>query len=71
MPIALATTNKFLNCREWRSFLKAAELPSPYPSVAAAMRAGRDWLTGGATTSYSWLMVNGNPASGSSETLGA
>lgn len=69
MPIAIATTNKFLNCREWRSFLEASELPSPYPSVAAAMRAGREWLIGGAATTYGWLMVNGNSASSGSDTL--
>jgi hypothetical protein len=70
--------NKFLNCREWRSFLNSTErgappcpnVGAPYPNVVAAFKAGRAWLSGGAVTSYSWLLVNGNLIAGARKTLG-
>jgi hypothetical protein len=66
----ISNANKFLNCREWRSFLNSAERPGPCPSVVAAVKAGRAWLTGDAATSYSWLPVNGNLVAGARKTLG-
>lgn len=47
MPIALQKSGKFLNSREWRTFLSAASGP-PCPRVAQAVRAGRAWLSAGA-----------------------
>lgn len=38
--------NKFSNCRDWRSFLLATQAPPAYTSVATALKAGHDWLTG-------------------------
>jgi hypothetical protein len=66
----MISNNKFLNCREWRSFLNSADQTGPDPSVVAALKAGRAWLSGGAATSYSWLLVNGNLVAGARKTLG-
>ena len=38
--------NKFSNCRDWRAFLSAAQVPPGYTNVATALKAGHDWLTG-------------------------
>lgn len=53
-------TKKFLNSREWRSFLAAAHCPVTYPTVTGAIRASHAWLSGGAAKTHSWLLVNGN-----------
>jgi hypothetical protein len=45
MPIPSRKTNKFLNSREWRTFLGATQAAGS-PSMARAVRAGQAWLTG-------------------------
>ena len=45
MPIAFEKTNKFLNSREWRTFLSAAS-SATYPGVVRAVRAGHAWFSG-------------------------
>jgi hypothetical protein len=63
-------TNPFSNCREWRSFLAAAQCAAAYPSVMTAVSASRAWLSGSAARTYSWLSVNGNLVAGARKTLG-
>ena len=36
----------FSNYRDWRAFLAAVQAPSAYLSVATALKAGHEWLTG-------------------------
>ena len=62
--------NKFLNAREWRSFLTAAQSAAAYPSVIYGVKASQAWLSGGAAKTYSWLLVNGSLVSGPRKTLG-
>jgi hypothetical protein len=75
VPIAFEKTSKFLNSREWRSFLSAAS-SAPYPGVVRAVRAGQAWLSGGAfdaTESASksgWLLVEGVLVTEPRDTLG-
>lgn len=66
----MSKADKFPNCREWRSFLSSADLPGPYPSFVAAVKAGHAWLSGGAATGYSRLLANGNLVAGARKTLG-
>ena len=75
MPIALEKSNKFLNSREWRSFLSAASSAS-YPNVVRAVRAGQAWLSRGASgaatgaTNSGWLLVEASLVTDPGETLG-
>ena len=78
MPIAFEKTNKFLNSREWRTFLSAASSAS-YPRVVSAVKAGQAWLSGGtfgppqaasASAGHSgWLLVEGTLGTDPGETL--
>ena len=77
MPPANPMGNKFLNSREWRSFLASGHsAPAASPGVINAVRASEVWLTsqawlsGGAAKTYSWLLVNGNLVAGARKTLG-
>lgn len=71
MPAANPRGNKFLNSREWRSFLTAAHSAAAYPSVINAVKASHAWLSGGAAQPYGWVLVNGNPVAGACKTLGS
>lgn len=70
MPVVLESTNKFLNTREWRTFLAAAQSAAAYPSVVKAVRAGRAWLSDSAAKTSSWLLVDGSLMAGARKTLG-
>ena len=70
MQLANPMGNKFLNSREWRSFLTAAQSAATYPSVINAVKVSHAWLSGGAAKTYSWLLVNGNLVAGARKTLG-
>ena len=70
MPAANPLGNKFLNSREWRSFLTAAQSAAAYPSAINAVKASQAWLSGGAVQTYSWVLVNGNLVAGARKTLG-
>ncbi|HEY3851585.1 MAG TPA: hypothetical protein VGL87_11470 [Steroidobacteraceae bacterium] len=70
MPVVLESTNKFLNTREWRTFLAAAQSAASYPSVVKAVRAGRAWLSDSAAKTSSWLLVDGSLVAGARKTLG-
>jgi len=70
MPPANPSGNKFLNSREWRSFLAAAQLAAATPSVINAVKASQAWLSGGAAKTYRWLLVNGSLVAGARKTLG-
>ncbi len=70
MPPANPSGNKFLNSREWRSFLAAAQSAAVTPSVINAVKASQAWLSGGAAKTYSWLLVNGSLVAGARKTLG-
>jgi hypothetical protein len=61
MPVdVLESTNKFLNNREWRTFLAAAQSAASYPSVLKAVRAGQAWLSDSAAKTSSWLLIDGS-----------
>jgi len=62
--------NPFLNSREWRTFLAAAQCAAAYPSVITAVKASHAWLSGSAAKTYSWLLINGNLVAGARKTLG-
>jgi hypothetical protein len=70
MPLANPMGNKFLNSREWHSFLSAAQSAAAHPSVINAVKLSHAWLSGGAATTYRWLLVNGNLVAGARRTLG-
>jgi hypothetical protein len=70
MPQANPMGSKFLNSREWRSFLTTAQSAASYPSVINAVKASHAWLSGNAAKTYSWLLVNGNLVAGARKTLG-
>lgn len=42
-------SDTFSNYRDWRAFLTAIQAPVTYASVATALKAGHDWLTGHAS----------------------
>jgi hypothetical protein len=76
MAIAPDKTNKFLNSREWRTFLSAAQSAATYPSVIRAVKAGqawlseRAWLNESAVKTSGWLLVDSSLATGPGKTLG-
>jgi hypothetical protein len=70
MQLSNPMGNKFLNSREWRSFLTAAQSAAAYPSVINAVRVSHAWLSGGAAKTDSWFVVNGNLVAGARKTLG-
>jgi hypothetical protein len=39
-------SDTFSNYRDWRAFLTAVQAPAAYASVATALKAGHNWLTG-------------------------
>jgi hypothetical protein len=46
MNRSAAGSATFSNYRDWRAFLSAMQAPAAYASVATALKAGHDWLTG-------------------------
>jgi hypothetical protein len=61
MPDRNLRAGKFLNCREWRAFLRAAQCAASYPKHA--VQSGRAWFSGvwfseRVASSSSWLAVN-------------
>ncbi len=75
MPVGFEKTDKFLNSREWRTFLSNVSCAS-CPQVVRAVRAGHAWLRGGAfgaagaATHSGWLLVESALVSDSGEPLG-
>jgi hypothetical protein len=73
MPIALKKTDKFLNSREWRTFLSAASSPL-YPRVVQAAKAGQAWLSAGAVagaaSASGWLTLDGALVPDAGDSLG-
>ncbi|HEX4150998.1 MAG TPA: hypothetical protein VHY75_02180 [Steroidobacteraceae bacterium] len=71
-PAMSEKTSKFLNSREWRTFLSSAQsAAASYPSFMAAVRAGQAWLGQRAAQTYGWLSsVDDALATGSQKTLG-
>ena len=71
MPIAIQKHGKFLNSREWRTFLSAAQsAAASCPSFMTAVRAGQQWLSKSAAQTRGWLTVDAPLAPRSEETLG-
>jgi hypothetical protein len=70
-PATTPRGNKFLNSREWRSFLAAAQSAAATPSVISAVKASQAWLSGSAAKTYRWLLVNGSLVAGARKTLGS
>jgi hypothetical protein len=61
MPDRNLRAGKFVNCREWQAFLRAAQCAASYPRLA--VQSGRAWFSGvwfseRAANSSSWLAVN-------------
>ncbi len=65
MPSPAEKSSKFLNSREWRTFLSSAQAATSYPSFKTAVRAGRAWLD----KQTGWLSSEASLAVGSQETL--
>ena len=70
MPVVIESTNKFLNDRDWRTFLTAAQSAASCPSVLKAVKAGQAWLGDSAAKTSSWLLVDGTLVTGARKTLG-
>jgi hypothetical protein len=64
------SVTKFSNARDWASFLTAAQCAVVGPSLATALQAGHEWLSGGAERTYRWLFVDGTLIAGARKTLG-
>ncbi len=61
MPDRNLRAGKFLNCREWHAFLRAAQCAASYPKHA--VQSGRAWFSGvwfseRAANPSNWLAVN-------------
>ena len=54
--------NRFLNCREWRTFLVAVAVA--YPGVMAAVQASQAKVSGYAAKTYGRLLIQGALAEG-------
>jgi len=67
MPIAVDKTSKFLNSREWRTFLSAAQATPAYPRVMSAVRVSRAWLSGSAARTCGWLFLDKRAGGGASD----
>jgi hypothetical protein len=69
-------TNKFLNSREWRTFLSAAQSAATCPCVQRAVKAGqawlseRGWLSESPVKASGWRFVDGTLPAGPHKTLG-
>ena len=70
MTITGEKTSKFVNSREWRTFLIAVQSAASYPSVMKAVRAGQAWLSESAAKTSGWLLVDDSLTTGSRKTLG-
>ena len=76
MPISIEKTSRFLNCREWRSFVSAAQAAASNTSVVKALRSGQDWFRGqtwfseSSTQATEGLFMEGGLVTDSRETLG-
>ena len=56
MPDRNLRVGKFVNCREWQGFLRAAQCAASYPRNA--VQSGRAWFSERAASSSHWLAVN-------------
>jgi antibiotic biosynthesis monooxygenase (ABM) superfamily enzyme len=75
MTMASEKTNKFLNSREWRTFLSAGQAAASYPTVMRTLKAGQAWLSQAwasdtPTKSSARLIVEQSLAPVPGETLG-
>jgi hypothetical protein len=70
MSITIEKTSKFVNSREWRTFLSAVQSATPYPSVMKALRAGQAWLSESAAKTSGWLLDDDSLTTGPHKTLG-
>jgi hypothetical protein len=70
MSVAKEKTTKFLNSREWRTFLSAAQSATSYPGVVKAFKAGHAWLNESAVKTSGWLFVDDGLAPDPRKTLG-
>ena len=59
--------NRFLNCREWRTFLATVA----YPGVMAAVQASQARVSGYAANTHRRLLMEGALVAGARETLGS
>jgi hypothetical protein len=67
-PIARAfheRSGAFSNYRDWRAFLAALQAPAAYMSVATALKAGHEWLTGSPwPLAGQWRIAEAKPVAG-------
>jgi hypothetical protein len=52
------TPGKFLNCREWRSFVTALQCAVAYPKADRTAKPNPPWVRAARTSS--WLMIGGS-----------
>jgi len=62
--------SKFLNCREWRTFLASAQSAIAYPKVRGAVKSSQTWFLNGAAKTSNWLLASGRLVSGARKALG-
>jgi len=54
-----ASTQKFLNARDWQSFLTAVQSSMSYPKMIDALRGSPSWFVDGAARTSNWLLSSG------------
>lgn len=56
---ARSSAGKFLNSREWRTFLSAMQCAVPGPKVINAVKSSHAWFIDGAAKTSNWLLAGG------------
>jgi hypothetical protein len=54
------TPGKFLNCRDWRSFVTTVQCAVSYPKAGRAAKSNPFWVRDRAARTASWLMIGGS-----------
>jgi hypothetical protein len=62
MPDLNRRLGRFLNSREWRTFLGAVQGAATYPTVKDAVKSSQAWFSDGAARTSKWLLANGRLA---------
>ena len=69
MPDSNRRLSRFLNSREWRTFLgavqDAVQGAATHPTVQDAVKSSQAWFSDGAARTSKWLLANGRLVAGS------
>jgi hypothetical protein len=65
MPDFNRKLGKFLNSREWCTFLAAVQSAGTLPTVKDAVKSSQVWFSEGAARTSKWLLANGRLVAGS------